>query len=69
MEISGELEARIYKEIDRKLDALEVKISEGNEGDEDYLIGVREGLLQARDLITSLKFKLRNEKLKEEVIK
>lgn len=58
MKISAELQLRIEQEIDKQVDLLEDVITDT---DEDYLIGVREGLLRAKSIINKLKYQLRRE--------
>ncbi len=58
MKISAELQLRIEQEIDKQVDLLEDVMTEEHE---DYLIGVREGLLRAKDIINKLKYQLRRE--------
>lgn len=58
MKISAELQLRIEQEIDKQVDLLRDGITDT---DEDYLLGVRAGLLQAKSIINKLKYQLRRE--------
>lgn len=61
MKISAELQLRIEQEIDKQVDLLEDVMTDEHEV---YLIGVREGLLRAKDIINKLKYQLRREERK-----
>lgn len=62
MKISEELQLRIEREIDKQIvDLLRDGITDT---DEDYLLGVRAGLLQAKSIINKLKYQLRREERK-----